>query len=406
MVDVALLTRNLKTIGGYDLLEKIGEGGIGAVWKARKQGGGDLTAIKLLPPDGKGNSAPRVKRFEQEFRAASRLDHPNIVKVLDFGFTGSVHYLVMELVEGMSLGARIAQQGRLKEPEAIDVILQTAAGLHHAHRAGMIHRDVKPDNILLAANGLVKLTDLGLVKILDNDIDLTRPGVGLGTPNYMAPEQFDNARNADQRCDIYSLGATLYTAVTGQVPFRASTPLNVLKKKQRCELTPPRIGVAGLSEHVERTITRAMNLDPAQRHANCQEFIAELTGKRIRRSSQMRRVIVQPHNAEANWRGRERREHERHPADQEGICQAVASHKEDEWKAWVHDISVNGVALVVSRRFEVGAVLVVWLQEHERETPRRLLVRVVRHQPQSRRKWLLGCIFARPLSEEEMRAFC
>src|SRR5262249_37044002 len=159
---------------------------------------------KLLPPD-KAQSGVRLKRFEQEFLASLRLDHPHIVKVLDYGCAGPVHYLAMELVDGPSLGARIDDRGRLAEAEAVDVILQVATGLEQAHQAGLVHRDVKPDNILLGPGGVAKLTDLGLVKVAG--IDLTSPNSGLGTPNYMAPEQFRDARSADPRSDVYSLGA-------------------------------------------------------------------------------------------------------------------------------------------------------------------------------------------------------
>jgi serine/threonine protein kinase len=230
---------NLTSIGACDLLEKIGEGGMGVVWKGRWRKTGELVAIKLLTPGSSRHAATLLQRFEQEFKAGLRLDHPNIVKVLDFGSANKIHYMVMELVDGGSLGARLKKQGRLEEPEAVHILQQIATGLQQAHQAGLIHRDVKPDNILLTRDGQAKLTDLGLVKVLDTDVDLTCPNTGLGTPNYMAPEQFDNAKHADPRFDIYSLGATLYVTVTGYVPFRAPTPLAVLKKKYAHDLPRP-----------------------------------------------------------------------------------------------------------------------------------------------------------------------
>src|SRR4051812_17960734 len=167
----AAQTRNLKVVGDYELLEVLGQGGMGVVYRCKKTTDGEVAAIKLLPPDrnssGGGGGGIRVRRFEQEFRAALRLDHPNIVKVLDFGSTKNIHYLVMELVEGQSLGARLEEQGKLREAEAVELIRQVAAGLGQAHEAGLVHRDVKPDNILLGPGGVAKLTDLGLVKILD-----------------------------------------------------------------------------------------------------------------------------------------------------------------------------------------------------------------------------------------------
>src|SRR5262249_21557363 len=150
-------------------------------------------------------------------------------------YEGEVPYMVMEFVDGPSLGDRIEREGRLPEAEAVRVITQVAQALHHAHRQQVIHRDVKPDNILLAADGRAKLTDLGLAKDCEAGPALTRASTGLGTPNFMAPEQFRDAKNADPRCDIYSLGATLYMAITGELPFRARGPLNVWTKKRNNE---------------------------------------------------------------------------------------------------------------------------------------------------------------------------
>jgi serine/threonine protein kinase len=394
-----VLNRKVTTIGCYELLEKVGEGGMGAVYKARHQDTREMVAVKLLFPDKASNSV-RLKRFEQEFRAALRLNHPHVVRVLDFGTSSKYHFLVMELVEGPTLAQYIARQGKLKEQEAVDIILQVATGLHQIHDAGLIHRDIKPDNILLAPEGVAKLTDLGLVKIMGDEIDLTRPNSGLGTPNYMAPEQFSDAKHADCRCDLYSLGATLYTAVTGQVPFRSSTPVEVFKKKQKGDLAAVRTLVPDLSEVVERTINRSLNLDPKSRHANCREFMAELTGKAERPARAVRREESLSVATELPP-GKERRAYIRYPSRQEGHCQALASFKEDRWTARILNVSRNSIGLVVNRRFEVGTVLVVWTRDKGNEaTP--LVVRVARLVAKPSRKWLLGCTFANLLSEEEL----
>jgi serine/threonine protein kinase len=394
---------NLKSVGGYDLLEKIGSGGMGVVYRARKQDSqAEPVALKLLLPDQR--NAICLKRFEQEFRAALRLDHPNFVKVLDFGTDGDYHFLVMELVQGKSLGAIIGKCGALKEQKVIDVFVQIADALHQIHQLKLVHRDVKPDNILITSGWQAKLTDLGLVKILDEDIDLTRPNSGLGTPNFMAPEQFNNSKQADPRFDIYSLGATLYNAITGQVPFCASTPLQVLKKKANCELRPVRALVPNVSPRIERTIQRAMSLDPRLRHASCQEFIAELTGKgepRPRRSSVRFRVVREQ---AARFSGREKRQHPRYSTQLNGRCLPLAAHKEDAWTSYVFDISLSGIGLLVNRRFEVGTVLELSLPGQTEGAPCHLLVRVMRQQARSSRKWLIGCKFASPLSEDELAA--
>src|SRR5262249_33522290 len=149
--------RSLKVVGDYELQEPLGQGGMGIVFRCRHVASGEAAAAKLLPPE-KGASESRLRRFEQEVRAALRLNHPNVVKVLDFGSTRNVHYLVMELVEGESLGARIQRQGRLREDEAVSVIRQVAAGLGHAHEQGLVHRDIKPDNVLISSDGVAKLS--------------------------------------------------------------------------------------------------------------------------------------------------------------------------------------------------------------------------------------------------------
>jgi serine/threonine protein kinase len=272
----------VQSLGKYDLLEKIAEGGMGAIYRGRDRDSGQVVAIKIMPPHMASNPT-LLQRFEQEFRAASKLDHPNVVRALDYSDQGSTPYLVMEFVEGESLGQKIDRTGKLPEPDAIRIIAQVAQGLHRAHKQGLIHRDVKPDNILVQPDGIAKLADLGLVKEADSDLNLTKTGRGLGTPHFMAPEQFRNAKNADVRCDIYSLGATLYQMVTGELPFRSSGPLDAWMKKINNELTPPRKLVPALSERTEWAILRAMSAQPECRPATCREFIEDLTGKSTRR---------------------------------------------------------------------------------------------------------------------------
>jgi serine/threonine protein kinase len=272
----------LQSVGSYDLLEKIAEGGMGAIYRGRHRESGEVVAIKIMPSHTAGNPV-LLKRFEQEFRAASRLDHPNIVRALDYGDTGQSPYLVMEFVEGESLGQKLEREGRMAEADAIRIIAQVAQGLHRAHKQNLVHRDVKPDNILGRADGVAKLADLGLVKETDTDLNLTKTGRGLGTPHFMAPEQFRNAKNADIRCDIYSLGATLYQMVTGELPFRSNGPLDAWMKKIQNDLTTPRKLVPALTERVEWAILRAMSADPNQRPRTCREFVEDLVGHSTRR---------------------------------------------------------------------------------------------------------------------------
>ena len=271
----------LQKIGDYEILDKIAEGGMGAVYKARHQVTGELVAIKVLPPTTYRNPI-LLRRFEQEYRAAAAIDHPNVVRAIDFCANGPAPFLVMEYVDGVSLGSKVDREGPMAEDAAIRVIAQVCQGLHKAHKQHMVHRDVKPDNILVTQDGVAKLTDLGLVKDADNEMNLTKTGRGLGTPNFMAPEQFRDAKNADIRCDIYSLGATLYCLLTGETPFGKVGPLECWMRKQNNELTPPREINPAVSERVEWAIQRAMSGNPEHRPASCKEFVEDLTGVTIR----------------------------------------------------------------------------------------------------------------------------
>jgi serine/threonine protein kinase len=268
----------LGTLGNYDLLNKLGEGSMGTVYKACHWTTREVVAIKVMP----ANIARKpmlLKRFEQEFRIANRVDHPNVVRVLEYNGHEAEPYLVMEFVDGVSLGDRLERERRLTEGEALRLIVQVAEGLHHSHQLGLLHRDVKPDNILVTQGGTAKLTDLGLAKEMDAAAELTRTGTGLGTPNFMAPEQFRDAKNADVRCDVYSLAATLYQMVTGELPFGTGDPVRILMGKMSNGLTPPRKLVPSLSERIERAMLRGMDPEPERRHASCQEFVDDLLGR-------------------------------------------------------------------------------------------------------------------------------
>jgi serine/threonine protein kinase len=271
----------MQIVGNYELLEKIAEGGMGAIYRGRSREDGRIVAIKIMPPHMAANETLR-RRFEQEFRAASRLQHPNIVRALDFGDNGGSPFLVMEFVEGESLGQKLDRDGAMHETEAIKIIAQVAQGLHRAHKLNLVHRDVKPDNILVSSDGVAKLADLGLVKETETDLNLTKTGRGLGTPHFMAPEQFRNAKNADVRCDIYSLGATLYMMVTGELPFKSSGPLDAWMKKVQNDLQEPK-NLAPISDRVNWAIMRAMSADAEQRPKSCREFVEDLTGHSTRR---------------------------------------------------------------------------------------------------------------------------
>lgn len=265
-------------LGNYDVLAKLAEGGMGTVYKARSRLTGEIVAVKVVSP-GPARNPIVLQRFEREFAAAKVLDHPNVVRAIEFSGAGPHPFLVMEFVDGESLGQRMERTGAVPEPEAVALIAQVCDGLQRAHKQGLVHRDVKPDNVMVNLDGVAKLTDMGLVKEIDNDLNLTKTGRGLGTPHYMAPEQFRNAKTVDVRGDVYSLGATLYALVTGTVPFATSNPLECWMKKIRNEFPAPKELNAAISDRVDWAIRRAMSAEPNQRPSSCREFLEDLTGQ-------------------------------------------------------------------------------------------------------------------------------
>jgi serine/threonine protein kinase len=207
-------------IGQYDLLEKLGRGGMGAVYKARHRELGKVVALKVLPAELKNEVT--IARFKNEMRAVGKLEHPNIVGAHDGGQFGDTYFLVMEFVDGIDLARLIERHGSLRLSDACELVCQAAVGLQHAHEHDLVHRDIKPSNLMLARNRLVKVLDLGLARSLSDASALgrlTATGQVLGTADYIAPEQCEAAHTADIRADIYSLGCTLYHLLAGTPPF-------------------------------------------------------------------------------------------------------------------------------------------------------------------------------------------
>ncbi len=264
----------LQSLGRYQDLEHIAEGGMGTVYRARDPFNGNEVALKVLQPAIAENPV-LLKRFRQEFKAASTLNHPHIVRALDLGQAEGRYFIVLEYVDGISLGERIECQGRLSEAEAIQLIGQVAAALHHAHEKGFLHRDVKPDNILLSSSGQAKLTDLGLVKVQDAEVELTRAGKGLGTPYFMAPEQLADAKTVDRRADVYGLGATLYECLTGVEPYRGSVQL-VLSQVLDADPVSPRRLKPDIPLDLETICLKAMAKEPGRRYQTMIEFRDDL----------------------------------------------------------------------------------------------------------------------------------
>jgi serine/threonine protein kinase len=222
--------------GDYILLDLIGSGGMGHVFKARHERSGELFAIKILR-DSARRSPGRLARFHREIEVTSRLSHANIVTAQTAGEANGSHYLVMDLVDGQDLKSVVRNSGPVTVARAVNYILQTARGLDYAHSERLVHRDVKPANLLLDVSDTIRILDLGLVQIVEEEQDedqiedvtrLTVQGQVLGTPDYMSPEQAEDTRSVDLRTDIYSLGCTLHFLLTGRPPYLGSTPVEVM----------------------------------------------------------------------------------------------------------------------------------------------------------------------------------
>jgi serine/threonine-protein kinase len=268
--------RAKRQIPGYQLLEKLGSGAMATVYKARQLSLDRMVAIKILPR--KSTQKPEfVDRFYAEGKAAAKLNHPNIVGALDVGKTGDTHYFVMEYVEGRTVFDDITEKGRYSEQEALEIALQITRALEHAHKAGFIHRDVKPKNIMITKDGVAKLADMGLARaVSDYEAAEAEAGKAFGTPYYISPEQIRGEVDVDFRADIYSLGVTLYHMVTGQVPFDGPSPSAVMHKHLKEELTPPDHLVPELSTGISEIIEVAMAKDRRQRYATTADLLDDL----------------------------------------------------------------------------------------------------------------------------------
>jgi len=277
------------SLGGFELLEKIGQGGMGAVYRASQVNMGRFVALKLMRPK-LARDKRYLERFLREARASAKLSHPNIVEGIDAGRDKGYYYFAMEFVDGDSLRRIIDREGPLPEQRCIEIGIQMARALEHAAKFGMVHRDVKPENILVEHDtGVAKLADLGLIKSsAAADMSVTQMGVALGTPNYISPEQAKGEENIDIRSDIYSLGATLYHAATGTLPFDGKSAPVVLSQHLSAPLDPPQHRNPELSIRFSRVIQKMMAKKPEHRYQTPTELIAEF--ERISRGEQPRAV--------------------------------------------------------------------------------------------------------------------
>jgi serine/threonine protein kinase/formylglycine-generating enzyme required for sulfatase activity len=261
-----------QTLGHYQLLERVGRGGMATVYKAYQPGLDRYVAVKVLPTYLARD--PRfVARFRREARAIARLNHTNILPVHDFGQEGELSYIVMRYVETGNLKERLGEPLDLET--TVEIMAQVGKALDYAHRRGIIHRDVKPSNVLMDEEGVALLSDFGLARMAEATVKITKTGVGVGTPEYMSPEQA-RGKEVDERSDVYSLGIMLFEMLTGRIPYEADTPIAVVVKHLTAPLPRPSEWNPDIPEPVERVILKALAKDPADRFQSVEQMVEAL----------------------------------------------------------------------------------------------------------------------------------
>ena len=292
MVEARVLTKSqtarlLKEVGesnkkfeipGYQIIEKLGKGSMGIVFKARQTSVDRIVAVKILL-DALAQNREFIKRFDREAKIAAKLSHNNIVNAIDAGEVSGHHYFVMEYVEGGTIKDELDKNKAFDEKNALRIVLAVAEALKHAHSRGLIHRDIKPENVILTKDGNVKLADLGLARLTaDEKWSMSEAGMAIGTPYYISPEQVRGQVDVDIRADIYSLGATLYHMVTGQVPYDGDSPTDVMRKHvdKNLILTPPDHLNTNLSSGLGMVVETMMAKNRENRYRNPDDLILDL----------------------------------------------------------------------------------------------------------------------------------
>lgn len=263
-----------RALGEYRNLKQIARGAMGIIFKGEHKDG-RVVALKVLPTQ-MVREPQDIERFKREVETITSLVHPNIVRVFDFGQDEDFYYYAMEFLDGRSLRELVQDRGHLSPYHAAEIVRDAARGLAYAHQHGVIHRDVKPSNVMICKDGSVKLVDFGLAFQKTSDV-LTATGISLGTPAYMSPEQIEGGRNEiNERSDIYSLGVTLYEAAAGQRPFEGDNQYDVMKRVLFDVPRPAHEANPGIPAQLSQIIAKAMAKHPADRYARVVDMITDL----------------------------------------------------------------------------------------------------------------------------------
>jgi eukaryotic-like serine/threonine-protein kinase len=286
-------------LGGYEILKQLGQGGMGAVYLSRQMSLDRSVALKVMNAEWASDPV-FVSRFVREAYAAAQLTHHNVVQIYELGLEQQINYFSMEFVDGKSLGDQLKKRGRIPATEAVGYVIQAARGLKFAHDRGMVHRDIKPDNLMLNNEGIVKVADLGLVKTrgmtakedavpedgpmeksgsaLSSLPDVTRVGSAMGSPSYIAPEQCRDATTVDGRADIYSLGCSLYALLAGRAPYTGNTAIELITKHLNEPVPPIRNVAPDIHKDLAKIVEKTLAKNPTERYQSMEEFITELKG--------------------------------------------------------------------------------------------------------------------------------
>ena len=276
-----------KVLGGVVIFDKLGEGGMGAVYRGRHLRLNVDVALKIMTTPSSLSDEARdnyVQRFLREAQTAAQVDHPNLIRVYDVNSEHGLHYLIMQMLEGESAGARLTRKKSLAEKEAVAICLGVAEGLAEAHRRGIVHRDIKPDNVMVGPDGRVRVLDLGLAKAVSTEDApdahmLTQADTAMGTPSFMSPEQFVAARDVTPATDVWSLGVMLFHLLAGKLPWEGNTVYVLAKVIQE----DPPSDLKGLrpdaSDEIRAIVERALKKKPEERYPDCGEMARELRGR-------------------------------------------------------------------------------------------------------------------------------
>ncbi len=262
-------------LGDFKITKKLGQGGMGTVYLAQQISLDRPCALKVMMKE-LAQKPGFLERFVREARAMAKINHPNVVQCFGVFEVNNLHFVAMELMDGQSMQDWVDDLGKLPVADAVLVTMVVAEALQHAHDLSMIHRDIKPDNLLVTKKGIIKVADLGLAKSTDEDMSMTQSGTGLGTPHYMPPEQARNAKHVDNRCDIYALGVTMYHFLTGKVPFGGESIVELITNKEKGAFQPAHRVNPQVPERLSLICDKAMAKDPKHRYQHMKDLVKDL----------------------------------------------------------------------------------------------------------------------------------